>query len=398
MQVHASAVGKALMPTRAAAASPPKEEKTDEPRSFGHYVPGYTGPDDGLSHPKFRLLCRSLNQVLISGCFRMEVEGRENIPKSGATLWAPAHPSMFDPPLVAALNPKQMRYLANIYVFDGFRGKMMTWGGAFPLNRENPDIKTMRHCMDTLKSGSDLCIFPEGGIADPQKDGHVGPLKKGAAYFAIRGGAENVLPIGIRYIQNDKPRTDETVVGALAATGVAAAGLAAGCLGGYPARVAVSALAGAVAGAYAAGKLTYDRTDNPEWFDPFPKYFATLNAGCMGAAGGAALFGITAALFGEAAPAIATTSGLVGGAATYGIVKGWRDRDIARVVVGKPIPVEEFRQMGLREGTRALTVELHRQLGAATSKLSGVPYDDTREKFRGKVEETLAQPPAAGNP
>lgn len=392
MQVQVGAVP-AFLPSRAAG-----KAKPEEPKSFGHYVPGYTGPEDGLSHPKFQLLCKTLNKVLIAGCFRMEVEGRENIPTSGATLYAPAHPSMFDPPLVAALNPKQMRYLANVYVFDGFRGKMMTWGGAFPLNRENPDIKTMRHCMDTLKSGNDLCIFPEGGICDEQKDGHVGPLKKGAAYFAIRGGAQQIVPIGIRYVQNDKKRGGETLVGALAATTVAVAGITAGAIGGYPARIVASTLAGALTGAYAAGKLAYDRTNNPEWFDPFPKYFATLNAGSLGAAGGAAAFGISAALFPEAAPVIATVAGLTGGAATYGVVKGWRDRDIARVRIGKPIPTAEFRKMGVKAGTKALTVELHRKLGAVTSELSGVPYDDTVEKFRGKVIETLAQPQPAGTP
>lgn len=391
MQVHTSAFP-AFVPSRAAAASGRSVEVPEEPKSFGHYVPGYTGPEDGLSHPKFRTLCQTLNKVLIAGCFRMEVEGRENIPQDGPNLWAPCHPSMFDPPLVAALNPKQMRYLANVYVFDGFRGKMMTWGGAFPLNREKPDIKTMRHCMDSLKAGHDLCIFPEAGISDPQKDGHVGPLKKGAAYFALRGEAKRVIPIGLRYVPNDKPHRGETLVGALAAAGVAAAGLAAGAMGGHPVQIAVATLAGAVTGAYAAGKLAYDRTPNPEWYDPFPKYFSMLNAGSLGAAGGAALMGLTAAFVPGAAPVITSLSGLTGGAATYGIVKGWRDRDIAKVVIGETIDTEGYRKMGIKNGTDALTIELHRRLGGLTSQLSGVPYDDTAEKFRGKVEETLAHP------
>ncbi len=397
MQVHASLLA-ARLPARADALSTRgPEPEVEQTKSFGHYVPGYTGPDDGLSHPRFQTLCRTLNKALIAGCFRLEVEGEENMPHTGAHVYAPAHPSMFDPPLVAALTPRQMRYLANVYVFDGFRGKMMTWGGAFPLNREQPNIKTMRHCVDTLKAGHGLCIFPEGGIADPQKDGHVGPLKRGAAYFALRGGAESVVPIGIRYIQDEKKRTGETLVGALAAVGVAATGLAAGAIGGYPARIAVATLAGALTGAYAAGKLIYDRTDNPEWFDPFPKYFAMLNAGSLGAAAGAAVGGFSAALFPEAAGVVAGVTGFTGALATYGIVKGWRDRDIARVVIGKPIKTAEFRNRPIREGTRALTVELHRQLGAVTSQLSGVPYDDTLEKFRGKVEETLAQPPAGNS-
>lgn len=351
---------------------------------IGSYVPGYTGPDDGRSHPRFPGFCRAVNRALIAGCYRLEVEGAENFPQDGAQVYCPTHPSMFDPPLVASLTERDMRYMANIRIFGGLRGKLMTWGGAFPLDREKPHVRTIKHAIEILEQGKGLCVFPEGGISDPQKDGHVGPLKKGAAYFALRGQAENIVPLAQSYGPDTRSRPGEAIAGMVLAGAVVAAGLAS-AHGGPVARVLGSVLTGAMAGGYALGKLQGDRTPNPEWYDPFPKYFATLTGGAVGMVLGAAASGLSAAL----APETATWSALAGGLGTLGMARGWIHRDVARVVVGQPIPVEPYRQAPLRQATSDLTAEVHRRLGHLTSQLSGRPYDDSLPKFRGRMVETV---------
>ncbi|MEW6282080.1 MAG: lysophospholipid acyltransferase family protein [Candidatus Eremiobacterota bacterium] len=368
----------------------PKADPTPVQENVGHYVPGYTGPKDGLSRRKYDWLTFPLNRFMIAGTYRLEVQGRENLPEEGPHIYCPTHPSMMDPPLVAALTRRDMRYVANIYVFDGIRGRLMTWGGAFPINREHPTRKSIMHGVDVVKQGKGLCIFPEGGIADAHLEGQVGPLKRGAAYFALKGDAESIVPIAIDYVPDDKPRHAETAVGVLAAAGMLAGGLLAATCAGPTGRVVFAALAGTLAGAHALGKPMYHKTNNPEWFDPFPRYFAMMKGSAAGAAIGGVAACLATAFLPEASAWISGLAGVAGAVGAWGTMKGWRDREIARVVIGKPLEVAPFRNIpNQREAINQLTVELHRALGRTNEQLMGVPYDDTRPKFRGVVVETL---------
>lgn len=388
-------------PTRAAA----KPETPEEPvENFGEGIPGYTGPADGLSHPKFRWLTGPLNKALVAGCFRMEVEGQENFPHEGPQVYCPTHPSMFDPPLVAALSSRDLRYLANIYVFDGARGKLMTWGGAFPLHRDNPKFKTVRHSVDVIRQGKGFVIFPEGGIASEQEAGQVGPLKKGAAKLAILGGAQAITPIATDYQPNTKSRPLETAVGALASAGIAVGG-ALSAFGGPVTRIVGGTISGALTGMFVAGKINRNITYNPEWYDPFPKYFATVNGGLLGAAIGGLTGGLASALLPPGGAQLAGVAmGLGAGAGAWNIAQGWRDRDVARVRIGKPIPVAPYVEKygTTREAADALTIDLHKALAVEKNALNGVAQAEP--SFRGKVEETLAvdengnppPPPASG--
>ena len=231
-------------------------------RNVGHYVPGYTGPKDGLSQQKHQWLTQPLNKALIAGCFRMEVENPENMPPEGAHVYCPTHPSMFDPPLVMALTKRDIRSVANVYVFDGVRGHVMSWGGAFPVNRENATVQSVRHCVDVLKQGKGLCIFPEGRVDEAHAEGKIGQLKRGPAWAALEANAESLIPINVNYEKNTKARPGETAFGVGAALAVAAGGALAAMFGGPAVQVAAGAVTGALAGMYAGGKRAHDRTPN----------------------------------------------------------------------------------------------------------------------------------------
>jgi len=361
-------------------------------QNVGHYVPGYTGPRDGLSHPKYGWLCRNINRALIAGQYRLEVEGGENLPTEGAHVYCPTHPSYFDPPLIAHITaPRDVRYVANIYVFDGIRGRLMTWGGAFPVNREKADFRTMRHCKSIVQQGKGLCIFPAGVIEDEHWEGKIGSLKKGAAHFAVTGGAESVVPIAIDYVPNARQRPRETAMGLVAAASVLAAGVGTALVGGPSARILASTLTATLAGTYIGGKIMRDRTPITDRCDVFPKYFATLNGAACGAVAGGLLGGLGAAFLGAHSPVVTGIAAAAGAFGTWGLARAWRDRDIARVVIAKPLPVAPYRESypNRKEAVRALTIDLHRALGTTKSYLSGVPYDDTAEKFRGNIVENM---------
>ena len=70
----------------------PPGESTGKQKNFGEGVPGYTGPADGLSHPRFTGAIKTLNRWMIAGAYRLEVEGGENFPHQGASGLC-SHPS-----------------------------------------------------------------------------------------------------------------------------------------------------------------------------------------------------------------------------------------------------------------------------------------------------------------
>ncbi len=376
--------------TAAAAPTPPQK-----PKSFGHFVPNYTGPEDGLSTRKFDWLTKTANVLLSGGRYRLEVQNKHKMLHEGPQVYASGHPSFFDPPLVGLLSDRDMRYVANVYVFDGLRGRVMTWGGAFPVHRENPSRKTIEHAVDLLKDGKGVCIFPEGAITEDL--GTLLPIKKGAAYFALKGGAENIVPIAVFYKPDDQKRTGETLAAALASTGVAVAGLAAGALGGPGARIAVSALGGALTGAFGLGKLcsTLRPVEDPK--DQFPNYFATLQGGAAGALVGGLAGGAAAALIDDSSALVASLTGLTGAASSFAIAQSWIHRDIAQLRIGDPIAVAPYQGRHLREATTALTEELHRRIGKETAVLSGIPYDEGAPKLRGKIIEDWGRALAEAN-
>lgn len=366
-------------------AQAPQRKRPD----FGQGIPGYTGPEDGLSHPRFQGLVKKANQLMIAGAYRLELENEENFPHQGPQVYAPTHPSMFDPPLVASLSNRDLRYLANVYVFDGFRGKVMTWGGAFPVHRDEPRFTTKRHAVDLIREGKGFVIFPEGGIADPQEHGQVGPLMKGAAKLAILGEAESVVPIATDYQPDRKERKREKLWGGMASAGVLAGGLVS-ALGGPVARTVGGALTGALAGGYLVGKINRNLTDNPEWFDPFPKYFATANGGLLGAAIGGALGAVAGVALPADASRLAVGSLAVGAASsTVKIAEGIRTRPIARVRIGEPLKVKDYTDRHATTGEAAdeMTLDLHRAMSREKKALNGV--EQAEPSFRGKVVETL---------
>ena len=54
---------------------------------------------------------RTLVAVITRAYTRMSIEGRHNIPRTGAFVLAPVHRSYVDTPIAACVTPRRMRYL-----------------------------------------------------------------------------------------------------------------------------------------------------------------------------------------------------------------------------------------------------------------------------------------------
>jgi 1-acyl-sn-glycerol-3-phosphate acyltransferase len=134
---------------------------------------------------------------------RMSVEGREHVPTSGAFLLAPVHRSIIDTPVSSGITSRRLRYMgADKYWKNKAFGRLLSALGGFPVTRHSADREALKRCIDVLRGGEPLVLFPEG----ERKEGPVvQPLFDGAAYIAVKAGVP-IIPLGIGGTQRAMPK------------------------------------------------------------------------------------------------------------------------------------------------------------------------------------------------
>ena len=134
--------------------------------------------------------------------WRETVEGLEHVPE-GPFVLAPVHRSNIDTPLVAAVTRRRMRYMGKESMWKyRLLGWIFTALGGFPVRRGVADREAMRRCVEVLRGGEPLVVFPEG---TRQAGPLVQPLFEGAAYLAIRTGVP-IVPVGIGGSERAMPK------------------------------------------------------------------------------------------------------------------------------------------------------------------------------------------------
>lgn len=131
--------------------------------------------------------------------FRLKIVGRENIPEGGCVI-CPNHKHNSDPPLAAAAISHRhcIRIMAKKELFD-IRGLgwLITWLGAFPVDRSRADLTAIKTALQSVKDGGKLIIFPQGTRGATEDE-----AKDGAAMLALKTKA----PIVPMYITENKHR------------------------------------------------------------------------------------------------------------------------------------------------------------------------------------------------
>ena len=136
--------------------------------------------------------------VLIHVLWRIQVIGRENLPKGRAHVIASNHLSDLDPVyiLVCIFSAKRYTILAKQELFKNpLIGWFLGMMGAVPIDRGKGDMGTIDKVTQECKNGTPILIFPEGTRS---KTGELGTLKSGA--FLIAGNADaDMVPCRIIY-------------------------------------------------------------------------------------------------------------------------------------------------------------------------------------------------------
>lgn len=135
--------------------------------------------------------------------WRIEVVGKENIPRGRAHVIASNHLSDLDPVYIleAVFSWKRYTILAKQELFKNLLiGWFLSCMGAVPIDRGKGDMDTVNKVTDECKNGTPILIFPEGTRS---KTGELLTLKSGA--FLIAGNADaNMVPCRIIYDTPDK--------------------------------------------------------------------------------------------------------------------------------------------------------------------------------------------------
>lgn len=140
------------------------------------------------------LICRVFYMIRLKLIYRLEVHGMENIPKDNEYIICPNHLSTLDPPMIAAIFPRRVSFMAKKELFDiPFIRWWIDWMGTFAVNRESLGPSTIKTVMEIKKSKWVFGIFPQGTRGVP---GTISGVTKGFAGLAKITKCA-VLPVGI---------------------------------------------------------------------------------------------------------------------------------------------------------------------------------------------------------
>ncbi len=125
--------------------------------------------------------------------YPIKVYGKENMPKGGAVIVC-NHFRAIDCGFIARICDKDIKYLAKKEIFKNkLISKIVKSYGGIPIDRENPDMKSLLEAIKEIKKGNKLCIFPEGkrnvsGTSDLQE------IKGGSVIFSVKAKCP-IVPI-----------------------------------------------------------------------------------------------------------------------------------------------------------------------------------------------------------
>ena len=140
------------------------------------------------------IVCKIIYMIRLKIIYRIEVHGYENIPKDNKYLICPNHLSTLDPPMLVAVMPRNVAFMAKKELFNiPFLRWWMDWLGAFAVDRENLSPSTVKTVEAIYDSKWVLGIFPQGTRGVP---GEIKGVTKGFAGLA-RLTKCGVLPVGI---------------------------------------------------------------------------------------------------------------------------------------------------------------------------------------------------------
>jgi 1-acyl-sn-glycerol-3-phosphate acyltransferase len=133
--------------------------------------------------------------------WRPVVEGRDNLPDSGAVIFASNHLSVADELLIGAVVPRHVAFWAKLDYFQGtgprgtFIRQLLHGLGAIPVHRGGGEasLSAFDAALPVLAAGGQVVIYPEGTRSP---DGRLYKGRTGVARLSLQAGVP-VIPVGV---------------------------------------------------------------------------------------------------------------------------------------------------------------------------------------------------------
>ena len=143
---------------------------------------------------KFYKSIKKLLTMPMKLVFNAKVTGLENLPDKPYIL-AGNHKNMFDVVILITNIDDEIHFMAKKELFKlRILKNIFSKMGAFPVDRNNVDIKAIKESFRILKSGEVLGIFPEG--TRNKTDNVLLPFKEGVSSIASKTKVP-IVPFGI---------------------------------------------------------------------------------------------------------------------------------------------------------------------------------------------------------
>lgn len=137
----------------------------------------------------------ALLKIIFSIMYRIQVNSETPVPAEGPLIICSNHISMRDPIILAIVTKRPIHYMAKKELFGNkIFGKILSMLGAFPVDRESADIKSLKTSISLLKDGNIVGIFPEGTRVQRAS---LDNMKSGIGFMALKGPAD-ILPVRIK--------------------------------------------------------------------------------------------------------------------------------------------------------------------------------------------------------
>ncbi|MBB2893220.1 lysophospholipid acyltransferase family protein [Flexivirga oryzae] len=146
-------------------------------------------------------LSRMTVAPLLRAVWRPQVEGRDNVPRTGGVLIASNHLSFIDSVVIPLVAPRKVVFLAKVEYFTGKGVKGVasrSWFnamGMIPVEREDSRaaVNSLDQALRVLREGEAFGIYPEGTRS---RDGRLYRGRVGVAHLAMEAGVP-VVPTGV---------------------------------------------------------------------------------------------------------------------------------------------------------------------------------------------------------
>jgi 1-acyl-sn-glycerol-3-phosphate acyltransferase len=141
-------------------------------------------------------LLKAILTPVLNLCYRIKIEGREHLPKSGPVILAANHRSFLDSIFIPLVLRRRVTFVAKAEYFDDPKSAWFFRAvGQIPIRREGGSAAegALAAATDVLESGGVFGIYPEGTRT---RDGYLHRGHTGVARLALATGAP-IVPVGL---------------------------------------------------------------------------------------------------------------------------------------------------------------------------------------------------------